>query len=506
MIVPFIMSLSVQDEALYTWAFYKWFDEAKKHNWPIIAQEVYFTKPSIFAEEGHWETKDSPAGEEIRKRYGFALPTDEDLDLIQKYPIPMELDQKLIAEKGTRNAAYCFVLQERWEALEDLLSRYIEEIQEKNSEPIEAICTLCHYPSLSYVAERYKIPVFHYELGPLREPCYFTRTAYFDRENLFGNASTEKRYRNFSADIRKNPVPILSKEEILAVMLKPEKLPYLSMYRMKPPYKMGIALGAAYWPIFNSKETMLDSELLYQVKKRIPMKEVLIRKHPGDFYGAQYRTYRAAMDRCANPIEFILQCQEICTLSSNVAVEAMLWGKPTYIYFDCPGSCGARRSLDSDTSRVDPDDKFLSFFVFSYLIPYDYLTDLEYIRWRLAEPAEHEIYMRHLSYYMRKKGLSQDLLAKKGKSRLCSMLDAQAVDWSKPMHNLAKNTEFYIKEEVWKTDADRVRDLEAALEKQQKKHQELQEELMNFRLHYNETVQSRAWKLTGWLRRLRRMF
>lgn len=506
MIVPFVMSLSVQDDALYTWAFYKWFDEAKKHKWPMIAQEIYFTAPSVFAQEGRWETMDTPTGEDNRKRYSFALPRDEDLELIQKYLIPKELDEKLIAEKGTRNAAYCFVLQERWEALEALLSQYIEEIQEKNSEPVEAICTLCHYPSLSRVAAQYHIPVFHYELGPIREPCYFTRTAYFDRENLFGNASTEQRYQNFLADIQQSQVPILTKKEILAVMLKAEKLPYLSMYHMKPPYKMGVALGAAYWPIFNSKETMLDSELLYQVKKRIPMKDVLVRKHPGDFYGAQYKTYRTAMDRCANPIEFILQCREICTLSSNVAVEALLWGKTTYIYFDCPGSCGARRALDSRTTRIEPNDRFLSFFVFAYLIPYDYLTDVEYIRWRLTEPSEHEIYMRHLTYYMGKKGLPLTLLDQKGKTRLRKMLDAQAIDWAKPLHNIAKNTEFYIKEEVWKTDADRVKDLEIILEKLQKQHQDLQEEMMNLQLHYNETVHSRAWKLTGWLRRLRRLF
>lgn len=505
MIVPFIMSLSVQDDALYTWYFYKFLDEAKKYGWPMIAQEIYFTKPSVFAAEGRWETSDTPTGDANRKRFEFERPEDADLKKIQPYMIPTELDDQLIKEKGTRNAAYCYILKERWGKLEELLCSFIEDIQAKNTEKIDAICTLCHYPSLSAVAEKYQIPVYHMEMGPLREPCYFIRTAYFDRNNLFGAASTEERYQSFCEDIKKNPVPILTADEILALMLKKERLPYLSLRPMKPPYKMGVALGAAYWPIFNCKESMLDSELLYQVRKRIPMERVLLRKHPGDFYKAQYAAYGKYMDKSANPVEFIIQCKKVCTLSSNVAVEAMLWGKEIYILFDCPASCAAHRTLDSTQTNVKVDDTFLSFFVFSYLIPYCFMTDQVYIQWRNTNPPEHEIYNKHLYFYLEQKGLSSKILEYKGKQRLIKMMELQGLDLTTEGHNLADQMNFRIKEDFWSTEEKDLAELKNGYDKLMHQYRDLNEKMMTLQLHYNEVMKSKAWKLIALYRKLRQV-
>lgn len=49
---------------------------------------------------------------------------------------------------------------------------------------------------------------------------------------------------------------------------------------------------------------------------------------------------------------------------------------------------------------VDERVERLTFYLFSYLVPFDLLFNAEYIRFRLASPSEHEILSKHILYYI----------------------------------------------------------------------------------------------------------
>lgn len=405
MIISYVMTMLTISESPYLWVFYKFLDMAKKHNWPIIAQEEYFQLPSVFKEKGLRIAYDQ---EFINARFFYEVPQDEDLNNIQKYSIPSVWEQQLIKEKGSITDAFNYLLGNRCESLEKMLNEYLDDIVSKNEEPIEAIMTLCHYPSLSFVAEQRGIKVIHLEMGPFREPTY-KKTAYFDFNSLFHNPSSESRYENFLTEHQQSPLDLLDSKEILALLLDEQKMHILDQFDKKPTHEMGVATGYAIWPLLMHQSLINDQELIYRIKKQYTSDKILLRKHPGDPWKADYAMEVKSRDVSRTPLEFVLKCERVATLISNVAIEAMVCGKTVYTLCKCPISFKAKKNLED--RAISPIEKeFVNFFVFSYLIPFQCITDVEYIRWRLTEPTETEIYYRHLEFYLKQKNIPLDIL------------------------------------------------------------------------------------------------
>lgn len=399
MIVPFVMTMLTTADKPYLWSFYMLMQLAMKQKNVMIAQEEYFTPPSVFEQQGRKEVCD----ENFMKRSGYNKPTDAQIEQLDKYAVPKSLEEELVKEKGCHNAAQIFFLSQRWEKFEALIEQFINEIESKHGEKIDAFMTLCHYPSLCAVAEKHGIRVIHFELGALRDPAY-VKTVYFDFCNLYGDSSAERRYKKFCKSGKKK-VPILDKKTILALMYNDNFMKYLTMLGRKPEYKMGVALGYATWPMFQVNTWMNDEELLYQVSKYYKPEEFITRKHPADPASAQYMKYDYSKDiESTNTVEFILRCERVVSLASNVSFEAMLYGRTAYTMTYYGPYFNSKHDI-SDTALCETPDDYVSFYTFGYLTPFDFILDLEYIKWRLTEPSEEEIYNKHLGYYLRKYGL-----------------------------------------------------------------------------------------------------
>ena len=422
MIVPFVMTMLTTADKPYLWSFYTLMNLANKQKKVMIAQEEYFTAPSVFVKQGRKEVCD----ENFMKRSGYSKPTDKEVDELDKYPVPKSLEEELIKEKGCHNAAQIFFLSQRWEKFEQLIDKYINEIESKHGEKIEAFMTLCHYPSLSAVAEKHGIKVIHFELGALRDPAYL-KTVYFDFHNLYGDSSAERRYNEFGKSAAKK-VPLLDKRTILALMYKDNFMKYLTVLDKKPEYKMGVALGYATWPMFQVNTWMNDEELLYQVSKYYKPEEFITRKHPADPASAQYMKYDYSKDiESANTVEFVLRCERVVSLASNVSFEAMLYGRTAYTMTYYGPYFNSKHDL-SDTALSETSDEYVSFYVLGYLVQFEYALDLDYIKWRLSEPNEKDIYLKHLEYYLNIYGLN---LTDANKSLYEKLISARKFDANK---------------------------------------------------------------------------
>lgn len=424
MIVPFVFTLATYSEAPYLWFFYKWLDTCKKHGWPMIAQEVYFRSPKYFARQGY-----PPAFEKkIADRFEYSLPKERDLNMIPKHQIPEKLIDKLVEEKGSYSDASAFLLTHSYSPLVEWIDMHIQKIQKHSKEPIEAFSVLQHLPSLSVAADKYQIPVIHNEMGPFRQPNYL-KTNFWDLDNIFGGHTIEERYRQFCAEQQKCGAPLFTGEEILSLFLLPEQLDVLKRLRTSRfVRKIGVALGNVMDPVNSSKTRFNDNELLYRLERKYGMERLLLRRHPGDPYGAQYPRYSGCMQPAKESLfDFILQCETIASIGSNVVIEAMYYGRKGYIFTPCPSYYAASNRFDEDP--VCADDTFLSFFALGYLIPYIGMTDPAYIRWRLSNPSEMEIYNRHLKFYLDKKNIPESVLSEKRGKRLELMVKAQC---SKP--------------------------------------------------------------------------
>lgn len=442
MIVPFVMSLLTINERPYLWFFYKMMDMSKRFNGPMIAQEKYFVKPSEMAQKIPNFNK---RYEDICRRNECDFPTDDDYEKIGKYVIPEAMEKALVTQRKSYNNAMAYVQAESWKELEDLLDKYFTDIEKKYNEKIDAVITLCYYPALQNAAEKHNIKVINFELGLFRHPCYL-KTAYYSYTDLYNNDSEqEERFRNFTEDFKASDFPLLSRKEILAVFLTDQYLYYLSQTERRPDYEIGVALGYATW-IINLRYTFYnDEELMFRIKQKYESGSFLVRKHPGDPAKAQYPAYIEAEDKSPNTIEFILKCKGIASLCSNVSMEAAFWGRRSYAMLGAPASYMQMHDLDDDSESFS--DAYLNYFAFCYLIPYNLLTDTEYLTWRLSGPSEKDIFFRHLKEYLSQKNIPfEEFCSVSEEKRFDYLLSAQGTDMATlagafPASNLIKGFE-----------------------------------------------------------------
>lgn len=423
MFVPFIFSLSTINDAPFLWWFYKGLDFSLQNHTAIVAQEIYCkTTPSQFAAEGY----QAAFIKEATERFGYKLPKNRDLKRARLYPISDALIHEIVKEQKSLTNAFCYLLTQEDEKFMSFLDETINQIERECGEKIEGFITLSSIPSLSEVSRRRGIPVIHFELGCWRIPCYLN-TAFLDLKNLYGGETVERRWAKFCEENKKRPFNIFSKKECLALLLRKNQLHLLEQYDHKPTKKIGAVLGYVTYELISCKTHLNDSELLYRIKKKYTLENMLIRMHPGDPYGGQYPQYSAAIDKQKRSTpEFILDCETVISLVSGSCIEAMLWGRKAITLLPSPSYFASGHEIEGE--GLCADENFISFFAFCYLIPFKYLMDVDYLRWRLTNPPEREIYYKHLRFYFEKKGLPSELILSEPGTRLTEMLKLQGYE------------------------------------------------------------------------------
>ena len=421
MFVPFVFNMSVINDAPYLWWFYKGLDFVKRTHSAIIAQEVYCnTPPSKFVAGGRREAFDKAL---VDGSFWYHLPKNQDLQTEHIYAVPDCLLSEIIREKGSISDAFCYLLVQPDGRFVQFLDALILKIETECGERVEGFITLMEIPSLTAAARARGIPVIHFELGCWREPTYL-HTAFWDLKELYGDNSVEPRWRQFQKENAQRAIPLFSKKECLALLLQKQNLPLLDAYDREPQKRVGVALGYTTYELFSSKTHLNDSELLYRIKKKHGLENMLIRKHPGDPYGGQYPLYAAAMEqKRKSASEFILNCETVISLLSGVEMEAMLWNRKAITLLPSPSFFASGHEIEGEGECAGED--FISFFAFCYLIPLEFLMDVNYLRWRLTMPTEREIYFKHLEFYFKKKGIPTNLIFGTPGSRLNQMLSAQ---------------------------------------------------------------------------------
>lgn len=130
----------------------------------------------------------------------------------------------------------------------------------------------------------------------------------------------------------------------------------------------------------------------------------MVRNHPYDICGGKHNAVGFVEDKSESALQFILKCKRIILAGADVDFEAMIWNKETYAIANSPYVFMANRSWVPSV-----EIELLNFVCFGFYIPYECLGNFEYMRWRLKNPSEMEIYIHNLNYYMEKFSLN-DLL------------------------------------------------------------------------------------------------
>ena len=137
---------------------------------------------------------------------------------------------------------------------------------------------------------------------------------------------------------------------------------------------IGIALGYTIYEVLLKEGHLCDSEILYRIKEKYGIENMLVRRHPGDPYGCQYSPYSHIMDQSHNNSEFILNCETIISHLSSTGMEAILFNRKAITLLPCPAYFASGHDLEGEGLCYGED--FASFFAFCYLIPLEYLMVL----------------------------------------------------------------------------------------------------------------------------------
>ncbi|KFK97871.1 MULTISPECIES: hypothetical protein [unclassified Serratia (in: enterobacteria)] len=365
-------------KAPYLWVFYRLLSSLKERSL-FITGEDYLISPDEWQKNGRWEFDLA-----TMTNLGYEIPSEQSLAQHDYFYLTESVFEELLASCNYNPIqAFRKMLTQRIPALEIKLH---ECLSGHSAEKIEGVLAICNCPSLEAVAESLSIPVLHIEVGPLRMPAYFN-TGYLDFTGVNGHTEAEKRY----SDI----------EGLCQVDVSADEL---HRYFLRDPYVNTQSIDADVGIVFQVED---DSNLiaygndfdnltlLSYARMHYPQSSFLLRTHPASQFQIKSGDYD--IDHSPMSLDFVHRCRHILTINSSVGLEGLLTGIPTTVLGDS--------SYKYVTQAKDEQEKVnrLAFYLFSYLVPFELLFDIDYLRFRIAQPDENAILNYHIEYYSTEK-------------------------------------------------------------------------------------------------------
>lgn len=311
----------------------------------------------------------------------------------------------------SRTEMLSYLLQNRYEPLETALIQIIEqELSQKEGTKIDAIFNcLDTFASIHYLGERYHCPVISYSFSAIRKVHGYRQTLYMASLDgiLRQSAEIEKRYNNYK---RGKQVPVtFSNRELLAIFGKEKNIPLLKIMDYEPEHEMGLCkMASTVYPYDYLRYPYTDTDLYYEVRKRLKTTDIVIRDHPNIPWNGNDKGPKKEHER-NDPVSFILSCKRVASIDSQILLKALLWKRTIFV----KGGISAFEFMSTkdirSTEKTEIDK--LNFYIFGYLIPSEYMFSADYWRWRLYDnPSEYDIYIKHLNYYINLFGYRKEFL------------------------------------------------------------------------------------------------
>ena len=311
---------------------------------------------------------------------GYSLPDEQSLARHEYLYLDHALYETMLAQHhhDPIKSFTTFLTESISELENELFSLLTKEIIQR----VDAFVSICNCPSLEKVARALNKEVIHLEIGPLRAPMY-RNTAYLDFTGVNGNTEARARYESCQTEIDIT----CSMNDLHRYFLEAISLPSSSENQVA-----GIVLQVEDDSnIIAYSHNFTNISLISYVRQQHSLENILVRAHPGSLF--RLRDDIFSIDASANSLEFIQKCHSIYTINSSVGLEALLCEKKTNILGDCSYAFVAEEA--SGPNRVNA----MAFYLFAYLVPFELIFNLEYLRFRLDHPAELDIVRKHLQFY-----------------------------------------------------------------------------------------------------------
>lgn len=361
--------------------FYKQLAEFGRDEIAFVGEPDYFREPRHWRDEGRGEWQ--PGWQDT---YEFTPP--DSLDGLIYQPLPADLFSKRLTHQSSWSL-YGWMSRRRMPELEAAFSNALDALETWG--PIEAVLTIKNVPSITAVARKRGVPVIHCEFGPVRKPGY-AMTGYWDLSGVGVGTDAPRRFRTFRHAVEHGQIPLYTREQLLQLLRRAPMPPVPAA--ADATFRVGLGLQGEDNTVAVGLGPM---DLASWARRHVDRDDLLIRHHWGGL--TQCSDQLGVIDRSATATEFIAKCQSVMTVTSGMALEALLLGRRSIVIGDSPFQIASTRSLGQTPIDRETELIALNFLALGYIVPLDLMFDPAYSRWRLSGPGEREIAEHHRRWY-----------------------------------------------------------------------------------------------------------
>jgi hypothetical protein len=361
--------------------FYKQLAEFGRDQIAFVGEPDYFRAPKDWRDDGRGEWQ--PGWQDT---YEFTPP--ETLDGVTFQALPADLFAKRLSHQSSWSL-YAWMSRRRMPELEAAFSTALDALETWG--PIDAILTIKNVPSISAVASARGLPLIHCEFGPLRKPGY-AMTGYWDLSGVGTHTDAPRRFGAFREEVQRGRIALRSRDELLRMLRRAPMPPVPDAADATFPVGLGLQGEDNTFAV-----GLGPMDLVSWARRHVDRDDLLIRHHSGGLTNCSDQL--GVIDRSASATEFIAKCQTVMSVTSGMALEALLLGRKSVVIGDSPYQIASARSLAQPP--IDPETELiaLNFLTRGYIVPLDLMFNPDYSRWRLSGPSEIEIAARHDRWY-----------------------------------------------------------------------------------------------------------
>lgn len=371
----------------------------KKNGWVMITHEYM---------RDHWEQMQKEISQSLFDSWEISPFTADEIKDVEQYYLPDSLFEKMEQQCGSRTEMLYQLSSSVNGFLAHALQQIVDQIHQRH--PSEKIDGMFHcleaWETIYAIGRKNQFPVIPYSFSAFRKPHGYRQTLYHCNlhTSLYSTNEAKGRYENYLSEGVAD-IPIFSNRELVAIFGKDRTLPLIPLMKAEPMYEMGICTECgSVIPQFFVHDKTTDDDVRYECEKLYDKSQITVRNHSLQVDYMQLDRNTVHND----PAAWILSCRRLTAARSQIGLKFLLWDRTAIVK---PDTLGYSFLCEKDYSSVKKVNLHaLNFYLFAYLVPNDLMFSNEYWFWRLTNPTEKEIYLRHLDFYMSRLHLPNEIL------------------------------------------------------------------------------------------------
>lgn len=389
----------------------------KENGWILITHDYIRT---------HFNELQESINERFFEQFEMRKFSLEEVNDVEQYFIPDEIFESKEKLFGSRTEMLSYFYHNNDEQLDNCFRNILNQISSKHpNEKIEVIFNMLEsYESIRSLANDLHCLLLNYSFSAFRKPHGYRQTLYQVSSTGFywGDEDSKRRWALFEKE--NNELPIFSHQELIAIIGKERTLPEIRLIDATPRYEIGICCECfSMVPQVFETTHYTDDDIFYECKQLYASDQIKVRSHAAHLNDIQVDRNEVHND----PASTLLSVKRVTAVQSQIILKALLWKRSAIMRKESLAfSFLCNKEYDSLNL---PDIKALNYYIFGFLVPSELMFSADYWAWRLTNPTETEIYIRHICFLFDALNIPRFILnMPAGEARYKALLESRSCD------------------------------------------------------------------------------